>query len=344
MHRDMAPPSTWLRRGADMTAITLEDLAQLAGASVRALELLANRLPKEVDYLVYKHPTRRGGVREILAPGATLDTVTKNLYRSFSREFSYEAPLHVHGFVRGRSTLTNASAHLGKPCVLRVDLESFFPSISAIRVESSVIEQGLDRDAAILCRRLITIKDQLPIGLSTSPLISNLVFQRTDSRLARYSQENDISFTRYVDDLTFSGSVNDSNLRDIRHILEEEGWRINDRKVVFMRRGGPQYVTGLYVGCSDYPRIPRNIKRQLRWVSHVIERFGYETYLDDYGGLDAEMFPKRLLGWARYIASVEPDIGYPLLRSLSENISDAYFSQERYFGRQETLLKYGYEL
>ena len=316
-----------------MAGITLEDLAQLAGSSsVRILEILADRLPKEVDYVLYKYSTRRGGVREIVAPGATLDTVTKNLYRGFLREFSYEPPPHVHGFVRGRSILTNAAEHLAKPCVLRVDLESFFPSIRAERVESALIKQGLARDAAVLCRRLITIKEHLPIGLSTSPLISNIVFQDTDTRLVHYSIEKGLSFTRYVDDLAFSGTVNDDHLSDIRRLLEEDGWRVNDRKVAFMRRGGPQYVTGLYVGCSDRPRIPRNIKRQLRWVSHMIEKVGYETFLEEFGGFEAQMFPNRLLGWAKYIASVEPDIGYPLLRSFNDNASDTYISWERYRG------------
>lgn len=308
-----------------MMSITAEDLAQLAGASVNALERLADRLPKEVDYLVYEHPTRRGGVRQIVTPAITWDTVTKNLYRGLLRELPYVPPPHVHGFVRGRSTLTNASTHLAKLCVLRVDLESFFPSIKAMRIESALVDQGLQPDAAALCRRLVTFKDYLPIGLSTSPLISNLVFQNTDSRLISYSNESGLSFTRYVDDLTFSGSINDDHLDAIRLILEEEGWRINDRKVKFMRRGGPQYVTGLYVGCSDYPRIPRSIKRELRRIKHLIETVGYESYLYDFGGRDAEMFPARLLGWARYVVSVEPNVGYPILRSFLDNLTDAYY-------------------
>jgi RNA-directed DNA polymerase len=334
--RDSAAQVDW---GVRMISITTEDLAQLAGASVETLEILADRLPKEIDYLLITHPTRGGGTREIVAPASALDTITKNLYRGFLREFSYDPPPHVHGFVRGRSTLTNASAHLAKSCVLRVDLKSFFPSISAARVESAVIEQGLEPNAAALCRRLVTLKDHLPIGLSTSPFLSNLIFSQTDTKLADYCQAHDLSFTRYVDDLTFSGSVHDGHLEDIRHLLGQDGWSINDRKVVFMRRGGPQYVTGLYVGCSDYPRIPRNIKRQLRWVSHVIETVGYETYLEDFGGHEAQMFPRRLLGWARYVASVEPDVGYPILRSFVENIPDTYIIRERHFGEHAVLPK-----
>jgi RNA-directed DNA polymerase len=240
--------------------VTVEDVAQFAGASVDVLGVIADRLPKEVDYITQTHRVRRGGTREIVASASALDTVTKNLYRSFSVELPYRHPDHVHGFVRGRSTLSNAAKHLNKECVLRVDLEEFFPSISAARIVRSLRAQGLDDDAADLCVRVVAIKDKLPIGLSTSPYLSNLVFEQTDARLVDYSRCRGIEFTRYVDDLIFSGEVRDRDLSEISEILEGEGWTVNRRKVAFMRRGGPQYVTGLYVGCPDRPRIPRRIK------------------------------------------------------------------------------------
>ncbi len=303
-----------------MASLSTEDIADLAGGSIETLEKVADRLPKEIDYLTFQHPTKGGGVREVVAPAGALDTIAKNLYRGLSQELPYRAPTHVHGFVRGRSTVSNASAHLDKACVLRIDLDSFFPSIKADRVESALSDQGLTDDAAKLCRRLLTIKERLPIGLSTSPLLSNLVFLETDIKLASYATENQLSFTRYVDDLAFSGEVYDRHLHEIQSILTNDAWMLNERKTAFMRRGGPQYVTGLYVGCADQPRIPRNLKRQLRWISHIIETVGYDTYLEDFGGRESNMYPKRLIGWARYVASVEPDIGYPLLRLFREHL------------------------
>jgi RNA-directed DNA polymerase len=62
----------------------------------------------------------------------------------------------------------------------------------------------------------------------------------------------------------------------------------------------------------------------------MIEKFGYEVYMQDFGGEDAEMLPTRLFGWARYIASVEPNIGYPLLRFLVDNIPPNYAAREIY--------------
>jgi len=304
--------------------VTIEDVAEYAGSSVADLESLADRLSAGADYTTHIYTTYNRGRREIVAPTTELDTITKNLHRNFVVELPYSPPPHVHGFVKGRSTLTNAAAHLNKPCVLRVDLREFFPSISAARVSAALGGQGFEPDAVNLCTRVLTIDGRLPIGLSTSPLISNMVFEETDGALVDYCKAEDLAFTRYVDDMIFSGEVVERNLRELRDLLLGRGWLTNDRKTVFMRRGGPQYVTGLFVGCADMPRIPRRIKRQMRRVCYLIEKFGYETYMDDFGGSDARMVPNRLYGWARYIASVEPSVGYPLLRLLSEHVPEEH--------------------
>jgi RNA-directed DNA polymerase len=301
-------------------SFSVDDLAQHAGVSVEVLEELSSALPTGADRLFQQWISRKkhGGIRDIFKLAPPFDAINKNMYRSFRDLLPYEVPDHVHGFVRGRSTVSNASKHLGKPCVLRVDLEDFFPSISATMVKASLHAQGYEGKAADIAVSVVTIAGKLPIGLSTSPFLSNLVFLDTDRALAEYAQSESLSFTRYVDDLTFSGDITDRHLAAIKRILDDAGWSISSRKTAFMRRGGPQYVTGLYVGEADRPRIPRNLKRRLRWIKHIISRFGYETYMTEFGGIEQSMFRQQLLGWACYFAAVEPDLGYPLLRELDE--------------------------
>jgi hypothetical protein len=316
-------------------AYSVEDLAQQADVSTEILEWLSSEIPSGSGRLYEQriYRKRHGGVREVFSPKRPFDTVSKNLYRSFTRLFSYTAPDHVHGFVRERSTITNASQHLAKKCVLRMDLEDFFPSIGAATVKTLLREQGYEGKVADLTASLVTIGGKLPIGLSTSPLLSNLAFLSTDNSLAEYAQSEGLSFTRYVDDLTFSGDVTDRHTMDIARILDEAGWSVNTRKTVFMRRGGPQYVTGLYVGESDGPRIPRKLKRKMRWILHVISTLGYDTYMAEFGGREEGMRRRRLMGWACYIAAVEPDVGFPLLRKFDELVSDsdAEYWDEEYF-------------
>jgi RNA-directed DNA polymerase len=308
-------------------SFSVDDLAEHAGVSVEVLEALSSDLPVGAGrlYISWTSRKKHGGIREIFKLNPPFDTVTKNLHRSFTDLLPYEAPDHVHGFVHGRSTVSNASQHLGKACVLRVDLEDFFPSINAAMIKASLQAQDYEEKAAELAVSIVTIAGKLPIGISTSPFLSNLVFLSTDRSLVEYVQSEGLSFTRYVDDLTFSGEVTDRHLADIDRILDDAGWSVNTRKTAFMRRGGPQYVTGLYVGEADGPRIPRKIKRRMRWILHMISKFGYDTYMADFGGEGEEMQPHRLLGWACYIAAVEPDLGYPLLRAFDELVPEEYW-------------------
>ena len=306
---------------------SVDDLADHAGVSVEVLEALSLALPTGDGRLYDRWTTRKkhGGIREMFTPNPPYDAVTKNLHRTFTGLLPYRAPAHVHGFVRGRSTISNASQHLGKSCVLRVDLEDFFPSISAGTIKASLQAQGYEEKAAELAVSIVTIAGKLPIGLSTSPYLSDLAFLDTDHSLVEYVQSEGLSFTRYVDDLTFSGEISDRHLADIGQILDEAGWSVNTRKTAFMRRGRRQYVTGLYVGEADRPRIPRKIKHEMRAILHIIKKFGYDTYMAEFGGEGEEMQPHRLRGWACYIAAVEPDVGYPLMREFGELIPEGYW-------------------
>ena len=150
MRRDRGSP---LSRGAGTGGrlLTVEDVGEFSGTSVAKLEELAARLPTRVDFDLHTYATYNRGRRSIVIPKAAFDSVTKNLHRSLVSELPYVAPPHVHGFVRGRSTLTNAREHLDKPCVLRVDLKEFFPSIKEGRVLTALQRQGFYLAAVKSC-------------------------------------------------------------------------------------------------------------------------------------------------------------------------------------------------
>ena len=107
---------------------SVDDLAEHAGVSVERLGALSSALPTNAGrfYIPRTSRKRHGGIRGRFEPILEFEAVTKNLHRSFTKLLPYQAPDHVHGCVRGRSTVSNASPHLAKACVLRVDLEDFF--------------------------------------------------------------------------------------------------------------------------------------------------------------------------------------------------------------------------
>lgn len=293
--------------------ITRRDVAGGVGSKLVSLEKFVNEVESGARHETF--PIRRNGrlIREIVRPDDDYHSVVTNLNAFFREVTHYEAPPWVHGFVRGRSTLLNAAHHVDADVLLTMDLLQFFSSIATDQVVAALKEDGFDDNAAVLCARLTTLGGALPVGLSTSPHLSNLVFVRTDAALAALAARHGLAFTRYVDDLAFSGAVPVGLVAEVTKTLNENGWLVNDAKTRLVRRGGAQYVTGLFVGAPGGPYIPRRLKRRMRWALHMIEQFGYETYATRFG----EESYEQLVGIARYIAGVEPELGRATLRRLS---------------------------
>jgi RNA-directed DNA polymerase len=288
--------------------MTLDELAAHLGTTSSQLLSLVDRLPLGTDYRILSiHVGHRH--RRLILPLVLYDSIVKRLRQILMLTSHYAPPPNVSGFIKGRSTRSNASQHLAQACVLRLDVHRFFDSITSGRVHEALIADGYNADVAELVTRLATPEGFLATGLSTSPHLSNLVFQETDSSLLQAAEAMHLTYTRYVDDLIFSGNVTDAHAAELRQILANHGWRINEHKTAFMRRGHRQYVTGLSVNDSRRPHAPRSLKRAMRWRLHMIERVGYAKYMEEFSGATNGDFPKVLLGLARYVAGLEPSLG-----------------------------------
>ena len=155
--------------------------------------------------------------------------------------------------------------------------------------------------------RLCTYGNRLPQGAPTSPALANIVASRLDARLAGLAKRFGALYTRYADDLTFSCSESPRKLYVLyslaRKIIEEEGFRINKKKVRFSRPGQRRMVTGLVIGEDARVRVPRKLRRTLRARLH---RFAQ-------GASDN---PQSLMGVAAWIAAAEPLRGRALIQQI----------------------------
>jgi RNA-directed DNA polymerase len=249
-------------------------------------------------------PKRRGGKRHVLKPTPSVEAVLTAMNVGLGAV--YAAPAAVHGYVRGRSTISNAAQHLAKPVVLCIDLRDFFPSISSGRIVAALNSLGFESGLTSLVERLTCVDGALPAGFPTSPILSNVVFESTDLVLESFALANGLDYTRYADDMTFSGRViTDSTLEAIESILLDEGWTLNHEKTRFMRVGGPQYVTGLYVGLPDRPRVPRRMKKLLRMQLYYLGKYGYR---DCHLRSPRTFGHKKVLGWVHYLRQLEPEL------------------------------------
>lgn len=243
-------------------------------------------------------PKRRGGLRLLESPKPRL----KGLLRRILHEILDHVPLHeaAHGFRLGRSHRTHAGAHVGKRVVARFDLEDFFLSISAARVAGIFRGLGYPSDVAWSLAALTTnvaapppwtfgpftnheeiarhrrteavVRTRhLPQGAPTSPALANLAAYRLDVRLSALARKMGATYTRYADDLAFSGErVPGSTI--VAVIASEEGFALNHRKTRTMRRSVRQRVTGVVV--NERTGIPRSDFDRLKAVLHNCVRFG----------------------------------------------------------------------
>lgn len=175
---------------------------------------------------------------------------------------------HVHGFVPGKSTLTNARSHLSQNRILNVDIEKFFPSIDQKTVKNVFSSYGYSEDVANQLSALCTYQDQLPQGAPTSPIIANVVAAPLDCDLLKYCRQNGLKYSRYADDLTFSRSdfMPIQILGDLDEIVRSHGFSLNREKTRFCGPGTRQDVTGFVVNVKPQPT--REWRNRVRGIFH----------------------------------------------------------------------------
>lgn len=222
---------------------------------------------------------RTGGYRLIESPKVSLRAVQdKILVELLEHVGIHEA---VHGFVPERSILTNAQPHVGKQVVVKVDLENFYRRIRFARIVAIYRALGYSREIGIWLARLTTsgipsdlnppvgdaranweyLPRHLPQGAPTSPYLANLCAFGLDVRLSGLANRFGAIYTRYADDLTFSGDDEFSTalpifLQLLRQIVSDEKFMINRKKTRILRPSDRQMVTGVVVNETPNPSRP----------------------------------------------------------------------------------------
>ena len=174
------------------------------------------------------------------------------------------------GFRKGRSIRDNAAEHVNKALVVNVDIRQFFPNTGyplILRASRQLLGSDISPRAARLVAELCSYKGALPTGAPTSPAIANIVLTPADGAIGKVAEQRGISYTRYADDLTFSGEDGVLKILPfVRDVLEQLGYQIDAKKTNIYRRGRRQLVTGLVV--NEQPNMPRRQRRELRAAVH----------------------------------------------------------------------------
>ena len=261
---------------------TIDDVARACGVEADFVQEYVESENQQSYYdalkLSKKGKRRRGEFRVVFA---AREERLRQLHRGLSMIVANSATFgrHVQGFVKKRSTKTNAEQHLGAKVLLHADIKSFFDAISTGKVQISFVEHGVLGPMAEVLAKACTIDGLLRQGTRCSPAVANLVCFDMDQAFIRLAEASNSTYTRYADDISFSGDSVPSD-DSVRAVLRNCGFELRDGQCFQQRRGRVQYVTGLSVADSDAPRLPKRLKRQLRLVMYFIEKYGIDDHFD----------------------------------------------------------------
>ncbi|MGS0684847.1 reverse transcriptase family protein [Nakamurella sp. GG22] len=321
-------------RLADRLGISIDELVSLADT-----RLIARRARSErIAHYRYRWIARPTGGRLLEAPKDRLKTVQ----RAVLDELLSPIPMHpaAHGFVPGRSAGTGAALHVGAEVVITLDLEHFFAAITAGRIWGVLRSAGFPEPVAHLLAGLTThatpvsalgrmpagpdggrdirlrrrlAAPHLPQGAPTSPQLANLVAFALDRRLAAYAGTSGACYTRYADDLCFSGGAglarrSGAFTAGVARIVGDSGFTLNPAKTRTRRPSQRQAVTGIVV--NDRPNIARPDVDRLKAVLHQCRTRGPAE--SNREGLSD--FRSHLLGRVSWVAAVNPARGAALRR------------------------------
>lgn len=326
---------------SEWLAINPSELLWLADLKGLGAKLKAPRL-QHYHYRVLRKSS--GGFRLIEIPKPRL----KDIQRQILFHILNKIPPHpaAHGFLRDRSIRTFASPHVGRRVVLRMDLQDFFPTFGAARIATFFRIAGYPESVADLLAGLCTTtaprslwsnlarsgeysaayaardlysRPHLPQGAPTSPALANICSYRIDCRLAGLAESAGAQYTRYADDLAFSGDEDFKRCVDrfsihVAAILLEEGFSVNHRKTRVMRQGVRQHLAGLITNQS-MNIMRRDFDRLKATLTNCIRHGGESQNRDAH-----PRFRSHLEGRVAYVETINPAKGHRL-RSLLEQIS-----------------------
>lgn len=156
-------------------------------------------------------------------------------------------PWYVQGGIKKRDNVTNASLHLGKKYKFMTDVKKFFPSVTHKMVYNSFIQNGFSCDIAHILTKLTTYKFELPQGTPTSSHLANLVFIPIDKKIIELCSQLNITYSRFVDDLSFSSPTDfKPETLKILDIIKSEGFQISHKKTHYKTKNA--VITGVQVG------------------------------------------------------------------------------------------------
>lgn len=275
------------------------------GFSSKTLYGLSNNLEKH--YHTVCIPKSDGSQRKLSVP----DLILKSVQKSIADHLLIQYPIskYAKAYKVGSSVQKNARPHVGKKKVLKLDIEGFFDHIWYSQVKDKVFNQEkYSEPIRVLLTMLCYYKDSLPQGAPTSPAITNIIMYDFDETVGAFCNEKSIAYTRYCDDMTFSGDFDEKEVISlVKNELSKLGLHLKNRKTSVIPAIKRQRVTGIVV--NEKVNVAKEYKKKIRQELYYIRKFGLDGHLHKIGMSDREKYVLSLRGRIAFVLQTIPNDG-----------------------------------
>lgn len=247
-------------------------------------------------------PKKDGDKRIIYSPEIHLKCLQKAILEFLYTQLKF--PKYVVGFVPGKNTMDHARFHLNKKICIKMDIKDFFPSIYASSIYLNLCKRLPDHVAMIITN-LCTYKGHAAQGIPTSPCLANMCFDSVDKDLISLCKRNDMTYSRYADDMVFStnSDINpDEFIKKAYKIINQKGYRINSKKTRIMKDGKTKKICGIIV--SDRLNLPKENRKKIRAIVHN----SLDNGIENECGSDELSFIMFVEGYLSYIKPINPKL------------------------------------
>lgn len=259
---------------------------------------------KEKNYQTFKIKKRNGKTRTIYEPNTNLKIIQKNILHNILEDRYISK--HAKAYKKGISLKDNARIHTNKDMVLKLDIKDFFNNITFMQVYCTCFpEKYFPKSIGTLLTNLCTYQDKLPQGAPTSSYISNIVMLDFDIKIGEYCKENNISYTRYCDDMTFSGNF---SKKEIINLVESElnklGLSLNKEKITLITKKSRQVVTGIVV--NEKMQVNKDYRKNIRKDVFFIKKYGLPSHMNYLKlSIPKENYLNQLLGKINFVLQID---------------------------------------
>lgn len=268
---------------------------------IKTIYSISNNIEK--NYKIYKIKKRNGKYRNICEPSSNLKQIQKRILTNILNNKSISK--YAKAYHKGVGLKDNAIPHINKEMILKLDIKDFFENISFVDIYNSCFSiEYFPKSVGMILTYLCTYDNHLTQGSPTSAYISNLVMKEFDEELGNWCNLKNISYTRYSDDMTFSGEFNPSELIvKVRKMLYKLGLELNNNKIHIVHKSSSQKVTGIVV--NEKLQVNIKYRNKIRQEIYYIKKFGLSSHMKKSDiNIESKKYLNKLYGRIIYVLQI----------------------------------------